>query len=70
VIRVHGGIVPTFRLASWLALRAEVTAVVPLARPAFEIEGVETIHRPASMALRVGLGLDVRFGVGGASSPR
>lgn len=44
-----------------LALLARVGAVVPFASYRFRVDGLETVHRPAPVGLRIGLGVAVRL---------
>jgi hypothetical protein len=43
------------------AIRLEVGAVIPFARPEFEIEGAGTVHRRAVAAFRGAAGLELHF---------
>jgi hypothetical protein len=48
-------------LASWLALRGDVDALVPLSRPRFVVEGDGAVHKPASLGIRGAIGAEVSF---------
>lgn len=56
-----GGALFVVPLSSFLALRADADAVVPLARPRFVVDGEGAVHRPASFGLRAGIGAELRF---------
>lgn len=48
-------------LASSVALVVDGTAVIPLARPAFVLDGTRLVYRPAAVAVRIGAGLELAF---------
>ena len=48
-------------LASWLALRAEIDAIVPFSRPTFVVEGDGAVHRPSAIGARAGIGAELLF---------
>jgi hypothetical protein len=63
---LDGGALLTWSFTRWLALRAELDGVVPLARPSFVVlraDGsvAEVLHRPSSVAARTGLGIELHF---------
>ncbi len=43
------------------AIRADIDAVVPLARPRFIVEGDGAVHKPANLGLRAGIGAELLF---------
>jgi hypothetical protein len=45
----------------WLSVVARVGVAVPLAHPRFQVEGLGEIHRPAWVALRASVGIELRF---------
>jgi len=55
------GILGRASLSPSLALRASVDAMVPLSRPAFEIDGGESVYRVPTAAVRGALGAELRF---------
>lgn len=65
-VTLDGGALLTWSFARWLALRAELEGVVPLARPSFVVlraDGsvAEVLHRPSSVGGRAGLGIELHF---------
>ena len=48
-------------LASWLAVRADGDALVPLSRPRFVVEGDAAVYRPAAFGARGAIGAEVLF---------
>ena len=56
-----GGALLRVPVASWLALRADADAVVPLSRPTFVVEGDGAVHRPASLGVRAAIGAELLF---------
>jgi hypothetical protein len=55
-----GGLL-AWHVAGPFALRATLEAVSPLTRPTFQIGGVGSVHKPASLSGRAGIGLELRF---------
>jgi hypothetical protein len=55
------GLVVALHLGGAWSVRADAFAVEPLARPRFELDGVDLVHVAAPVAGRVGVGADVRF---------
>ncbi len=55
------GALLAFAVTPWLAIRASVEAMVPLARQRFVIGNVGPVHRPAALAVRGHVGPEVRF---------
>ena len=58
---VSGGALLRIPLTSWVALRAQVDAIVPLSRPSFVVEGDGAVHRPAGLGARAGIGAELLF---------
>ena len=59
---VSAGGTAALPIAEWLALRADLSAVVPITRPAFVIDGVDgVVHRPSAVGARLALSAEVRL---------
>ena len=56
-----GGLLLRMPLTSWLALRAQADAVVPLSRPRFVVEGDGAVHQPSAIGARAGIGAELLF---------
>lgn len=56
-----GGALVRLPIASWLALRADADAVVPMTRPRFVVEGDGAVHRPSAVGGRAGFGVELLF---------
>jgi hypothetical protein len=56
-----GGALAGVAVASWLALRARLDALVPLSRPTFVVEGEGSLHRPPTLGAAASLGAEVTF---------
>jgi hypothetical protein len=56
-----GGIAFWAPLGSGLLFTSSLSAVVPLRRPHFVVEGVGEIHQPRPLGARCALGLAIRF---------
>ena len=56
-----GGVLLRLPVTSWLALRADADAIVPLSRPTFVVEGDGAVHRPASLGARGAIGAELLF---------
>jgi hypothetical protein len=49
-------------IADWLALRADLAAIVPITRPEFVIDGIEgVVHEPSVVGARLAIGAEVRL---------
>ena len=49
-------------IADWLALRADLAAVVPITRPEFVIEGIDgVVHRPSVVGARLAIAAEVQL---------
>ena len=60
-VSATGGALVRFPVTSWLALRGEADALVPLTRPRFVVEGDGAVHKPAAIGLRAGIGAEILF---------
>jgi hypothetical protein len=60
-VSATGGALLRVPVTSWLALRADAGAVVPLSRPRFVVEGDGAVHRPAPLGVRGGIGAELLF---------
>jgi len=57
--RVRAGF--SVALADSVALVVDGTAVIPLARPAFVLDGVDPVYQPAAVAVRIAAGVELVF---------
>jgi len=60
-VSAAGGALVRVPLTSWLAVRADADALVPLSRPTFVVEGDGAVHRPSSIGARAGIGAELLF---------
>jgi hypothetical protein len=58
---VTGGAAAALRVASWLSIRANIMAFVPLSRPTFIVENEGPLHRPPTLGTSASLGVEVHF---------
>lgn len=58
---VAGGVLGRFTLTPWLAARARVDALVPLARPAFVVERIGDVHAVPALGASASLGVEMLF---------
>jgi hypothetical protein len=49
------------RISRYFSPRLDVGAAIPLARPAFDVQGLGPVHRPAAIALQIGVGMELHF---------
>lgn len=56
-----GGAIVRIPIRHWIAVRAQLDAIVPLSRPTFVVEGEGAIHRSAAIGARGGIGAELLF---------
>lgn len=57
----RAGLLAGWDISSIISLRLELEGVLPLARPAFEVDGAGFVYRRSTIAARTAFGLDVHF---------
>ena len=60
-VAAAGGALVRVPVRSWLSLRADADALVPVTRPRFVVEGDGAVHQPASIGLRAAIGAELHF---------
>jgi hypothetical protein len=60
-ISATGGGLVRVPVTSWLALRGEADALVPLSRPRFVVEGDGAVHKPAAIGVFAAIGAELLF---------